>query len=67
MGAALLAAVGLGRYPSVEAVKPAIQVSRLVEPQSAHQAVYTDLYAAFRQVYPALRAIYQRLNASKRV
>ncbi|MCW5851469.1 MAG: xylulose kinase, partial [Anaerolineae bacterium] len=62
VGAAMLAAVGLGRYPSVEAVKPAIQVREVVEPQLSHQAAYAHLYAAFRQVYPALRPLYHRLN-----
>ena len=62
VGAAMLAAVGLGRYPSVEAVKPAIRVRQVVEPQSAHRAIYADRYAAFRQVYPALRPLYHRLN-----
>ena len=66
VGAAMLAAVGLGRYPSVEAVKPAIAVGQVVAPGAERGAVYADWYAAFRQAYPALRPLYHRLNSAKR-
>ncbi|MCW5852503.1 MAG: FGGY-family carbohydrate kinase, partial [Anaerolineae bacterium] len=51
VGAAMLAAVGLGRYPSVEAVKAAIPVSGVVAPEPSQRATYAGLSAAFRQVY----------------
>ncbi len=63
VGAALLAAVGLGIYPSVSAIEGVVQPSAVVTPNPDARGVYDSLYAAFRAVYPALRAMYGRLNA----
>ena len=62
IGAALLAAVGLGIYPSVEALKSIIRVEHVIKPDPAPRATYAELYAAFRQVYPSLRRLYHQLN-----
>ena len=62
IGAALLAAVGLGIYPSVEALKSIIRVEHVIKPDPAPRATYAELYAAFRQVYPSLRELYHQLN-----
>lgn len=54
-GAALLAAVGAGAFPSVEAAcDAAIQVTGVTSPGPA-QADYERLYARYRELYPALR------------
>ena len=61
-GAALLAAVGLGIYPSVEAAGRAIPVEHVIAPTGAGRGDYERLYAAFRQAYPTLRRLYATLN-----
>jgi xylulokinase len=57
-GAALLAAVGAGVWPSVDAAcAAAVRVASRVEPQPAAVATLNASYAAFRRVYPATRQI----------
>jgi xylulokinase len=63
IGAGLLAAVGLGIVPSVEAVKSLVQVSHAVTPNPAHAARYAALYRAYQGLYPALKDTYHALNA----
>ncbi|MBV9852210.1 MAG: xylulokinase [Armatimonadetes bacterium] len=57
LGAALLAAVGTGAYPSVaDACRAAIQpVARVAPHPDAHRA-YGRYHAIYRALYPALRA-----------
>ena len=55
-GAALLAGVGIGAWPSVEAACAAsVHVARQIEPK--HAAAMDQAYAHFRRLYPALREI----------
>jgi xylulokinase len=55
-GAALLAGVGVGTWPTVEAACAAtIQVAETLAPKSA--LAMDESYATFRRVYPALRQI----------
>ena len=57
-GAALLAGVGGGCWPSVEAAcAQAIQVAEQIVPDPADVARYNQGYAGFRQVYPALKDV----------
>ncbi|MFN8474583.1 MAG: FGGY-family carbohydrate kinase [Anaerolineae bacterium] len=63
VGAALLAAVGLGIYPSVPAIERVVQPTHVIAPNPGARAVYDPLYAAFQEIYPALRAVYGKLNA----
>jgi xylulokinase len=57
-GAALLAAVGAGIWPSVDAAcAAAVRVARRIDPQPAAVATLNACYAAFRRVYPATRQI----------
>jgi xylulokinase len=62
IGAALVAAVGLGIYPTIESTKATIRVANVVHPDSAPKTIYDDLYRAYRQIYPALRKLYHTLN-----
>ncbi len=62
IGAALIAAVGLGIYPSIEATKAAIPAGSVVAPTLPPPPIYRELYAAFQRLYPALRPLYHRLN-----
>ncbi len=55
-GAALLAGVGVGAWPSVEvAVGETIKVNETVEPKPDDSAVLEENYQKFRSVYPALK------------
>jgi xylulokinase len=57
-GAALLAAVGAGVWPSVDAAcAAAVRVALRVDPQPAAVATLRAGYSAFRRVYPATRQI----------
>ncbi len=57
-GAALLAGVGGGAWPSVDAAcAQAIQVAEQIEPDPATVERYERGYQAFRQIYPALRKL----------
>lgn len=55
-GAALLAGVGVGAWPSVEAACSAtVKVAQQIHPRNA--TVMDKAYQQFKQLYPALRAI----------
>jgi xylulokinase len=55
-GAGLLAGVGVGAWPSVEAACAAtVQVAETIEPKNAE--AMEQAYAKFQRVYPALREI----------
>jgi xylulokinase len=55
-GAALLAGVGIGAWPTVEAACAAsVHVARQIEPK--HAAAMDQAYRSFRQLYPALSEI----------
>jgi xylulokinase len=56
VGAAIIAAVGLGVYSGrEEAVSAMVRVARRFEPDPSRARIYNELYAAFRRLYPALR------------
>jgi xylulokinase len=58
-GAAILAAVGIGRWPTVDAACDAlVRGAAMTMPQPAVVPLMTDRYGAFRRVYPALRNIH---------
>jgi xylulokinase len=57
-GAALLAGVGVGVWPSVEAACDAVvRVAKRIEPEELAMPVMRERYLAYRRLYPALRAI----------
>ena len=57
-GAALLAAVGAGWWPSVEAATDAAVTVRPMAAPGPDAALYADAHAAYRHLYPALRPIF---------
>lgn len=58
-GAAILAAVGCGKFASVEdAAKKLIQVVDTTEQEPELVAKYEAKYQVFRQIYPALKPVY---------
>lgn len=65
VGAALVATVGLGLYPSLEAIKPLVAVEHVLEPDLSHWTAYERNYTAYRQVYSSLRGLYHQLNREK--
>jgi len=61
-GAALLAAVGTGRFADVqEACRAGIRVTRTIRPSAALRRRYADLYAQYRRLYPALKTEFARI------
>jgi xylulokinase len=58
-GAALLAGVAAGAWPSVDAACSAtVRIASRVSPQPAAVATLNSSYAAFRRVYPATRDVF---------
>jgi xylulokinase len=62
VGAALVAAVGLGIYPSFEALESVTRVERTIEPREENFETYDALFECFRDSYGRLRPLYKRLN-----
>jgi xylulokinase len=57
-GAAILAGVGIGAWPSADAAcATALKVAERVEPEAEAVAAYEAGYKVFRKVYPALRSL----------
>ena len=62
MGAAMLAAVACGEYPTVkEAASAIVKIADTIEPEAALAAKYEKQYQKFRQIYPACRELFQTL------
>lgn len=58
-GAAILAAVGCGAFPSVEeAAKKLVKVTATEEPDPELTAKYEERYEKFRKFYPALKGLF---------
>ncbi|MCG8482714.1 MAG: xylulokinase [Clostridia bacterium] len=64
-GAAILAAVGYGRYDTVEsACNTFIKVSESIDPNSKNVSIYNEKYDKFRKIYPQLKDLFKQLNPS---
>lgn len=62
-GAALLAGVGAGIYPSVEeACDCVIRITRRVEPIPENVERYKEYYALYRSLYPTLKPAFDRIS-----
>jgi xylulokinase len=58
-GAAILAGVGAGLWPSVdEACDAVVRVARRVAPDNKNSALLQKSYQTYRRIYPALREIF---------
>jgi xylulokinase len=65
-GAALLAGVASGVYPSVvDACRATVRIAERTSPHPETVAAYTDAYAAYRALYPALQPIVSRPPVSR--
>jgi xylulokinase len=60
-GAALLAGVGAGAWPDVDAACALVATGERVAPDTDQRAVYDRLYAHYRELYPALRPTFAAL------
>ncbi len=57
-GAAILAGVGAGGWPSVEqACDAVVRVAKRIAPNAKDSALMQTTYAEYRKIYPALRQI----------
>jgi xylulokinase len=62
-GAALLAGVGSGHWPSVDAACEAtIRITGEVEPNLEAARKYKDAYGMYRELYPALKETFNRMG-----
>jgi xylulokinase len=65
VGAALLAATGVGTYAGLdEAGEAMVRIGERFDPVSGRRPLYDELFAVWRQLYPALRAVFPRLGRS---
>ncbi len=61
-GAAILAAVGCGKYPNVEdAAAKLIKVVKTTEQDPTIVEAYNKKYKVFKEIYPALKNIYDKM------
>jgi xylulokinase len=61
-GAAILAAVGAGEYPSVPAAcKAAISVTRTIKPDAKAKRLYARLHEQYQRLYPTLKDEFARI------
>jgi xylulokinase len=62
VGAALVAAVGLGIYPGFEALESVTRVDRTFDPRQETFKTYDPLFDSFKESYDRLRPLYKKLN-----
>ena len=65
VGAALVAAVGLGIYPDFESLRKVVKVDKAFEPQEKNREIYDSLFQSYQQVYSKLRGFYRKLNKKR--
>jgi xylulokinase len=65
VGAALVAAVGMGIYPDFESLRKVVKVDTVYEPQSGNYEIYDSQYHYYQQVYRSLRGLYRKLNKAR--
>jgi xylulokinase len=61
-GAALVAAVGLGRFPDLDAAASTVAVRGRFDPDPDLKAVHDRNFGVFRDLYPATGSLFRRLN-----
>jgi xylulokinase len=62
-GAALVAALGLGRFPDIDAAAAAVGLRASFEPDLRSRAVHERNYGVFRDLYRATAPLFKRLNS----
>lgn len=62
-GAAILAMVGTGLYPSVQAAcDDLVEIASTIEPDPEITARYNEAYKKYREIYPALKPVFKKLK-----
>lgn len=62
-GGAMLAMVGCGLFPSVQAAADAlVELAASTEPEPALTARYEEQYQKFRKIYPALKSVFPEIR-----
>jgi ribulokinase len=57
LGSAILAAVGAGAFPDIDAAIAAmVRIDRVVEPEAANSARYGEIIDRYNRLYPAIKA-----------
>jgi xylulokinase len=62
VGAAIVAAVGLGIYPGFEALESVTKVDKTFDPRQENFKTYDPLFDSFKESYGRLRVFHKRLN-----
>jgi xylulokinase len=65
VGAALVAAVGMGIYPDFESLRNVVKVDSVYEPQPGNSEIYDSLFHRYQEVYHNLRSFYRKLNKER--
>ncbi len=65
-GAALVAACGLGRFPSIDAAVESVKVRARFGPNPDNRAAHDRNYGVFKDLYRATGPLFRRLNAGGR-
>jgi len=61
MGAALVGGVGVGLYPDFSMIETMNQTAEIIEPDSAAQKAYEQIYPIFEAAYQALVPVYDMM------
>lgn len=64
LGAAYVAAVGVGAVADWDGIARFVEAAGVVEPDPAHRTIYAEHYALYREIYDRLKPLYPRLAAS---
>jgi xylulokinase len=65
VGAALVAAVGLGIYPDFESLRRIVQVDKAYDPEEAHRETYDSLFGCYQEAYWSLKGFYRNLSKKR--
>jgi xylulokinase len=64
-GAAILAAVGSGRFATVEsACASFLKVTESIDPDETNVGLYNQKYKKFREIYPATKELFRKLTVN---
>ncbi len=64
-GAALVAALGLGRFENLDAASASVRVRARFEPDPANRAVHELNFGVFSELYRATKPLFGRLNGGR--
>jgi xylulokinase len=65
VGAALVAAVGMGIYPDFESLRKVVKVDSVYEPEPENSGIYDSMFRRYQEVYHDLRSFYRKLNKER--